>query len=149
MDKLLINLSPLFLLIIFMYFFFIKPQKKREKDTETMRKTVQVGDEIITIGGICGKVVRTKEDSIVIQVGADKVKFEIMRWSVSSVVNRDAVADAKKGSEKKEDESAPKKSLPKKMKKAEDAKEETPVAPTAEAETTVVAAEDEKANSEA
>ena len=104
MDKILVNLSPLLLLLIFMYFFFIKPQKKREKDTETMRKNVQVGDEIITIGGICGKIVRTKEDSVVIQVGADKVKFEIMRWSVSSVINRDALADAKKDSEKKEEE---------------------------------------------
>ncbi len=149
MDKLVINLSPLLLLIIFMYFFFIKPQKKREKETEMMRKTVQVGDEIITIGGICGKVVRTKEESIVIQVGADKVKFEIMRWSVSSVVNRDAVADAKKESEKKEDEPAPKKSLPKKMKKASDKKEEESVAPTADAETTATDNEGEKADSEA
>ena len=52
-----------------------------------MRSSLQVGDEIITIGGICGKIVKTKDETIVIQVGADKVKFEMMRWSVSQVVN--------------------------------------------------------------
>ncbi len=51
-----------------------------------MRKGLQVGDEIITIGGICGKIVKTKDESLVIQVGADKVKFEIMSWAVSRVV---------------------------------------------------------------
>lgn len=52
-----------------------------------MRSSLQVGDEIVTIGGICGKIVKTKDETIVIQVGADKVKFEMMRWSVSSVTN--------------------------------------------------------------
>ena len=75
----------LIILVVFigaMYFLLIRPQKKKEKTIQQMRNTLQVGDEIITIGGICGKIVKTKEDSIVIQVGADKVKFEMMRWSV-------------------------------------------------------------------
>ena len=63
-----------------MYFLLIKPQKKKEKEIKSMRDSISVGDEIVTIGGICGKVVKTKEDTIVIQVGADKVKFEMKRW---------------------------------------------------------------------
>ena len=81
-----VTILPLVILIAVMYFLLIRPQKKREKEVNAMRSSVQVGDEIITIGGICGKVVKTKEDSLVIQVGADRVKFEIMRWSVSKVV---------------------------------------------------------------
>ncbi len=60
----------LIILVVFigaMYFLLIRPQKKKEKTIQQMRNTLQVGDEIITIGGICGKIVKTKEDSIVIQ----------------------------------------------------------------------------------
>lgn len=86
-----------------------------------MRNSVKVGDEIITIGGIVGKVVKTKDDSLVIQVGADKIKFEIMRWAVSRVT---AEGKSIKGGAMEEEE-APKKALPKRMKKAEKAVEET------------------------
>ena len=90
-----------------------------------MRSSIQVGDEIITIGGICGKVVKTKEETLVIQVGADKTKFEVMRWSISKVVNEKAEA----AKETKTEEEAPKKSMPKRLgKKAEEAPvEETAV----------------------
>lgn len=71
-----------------MYFILIKPQKKKEKETTEMRKSVTVGDEIVTIGGICGKVVKTKDESIVIQVGSDKTKLEFKRWAISSVEKR-------------------------------------------------------------
>lgn len=122
---------PLLVLIVLMYFFMIKPQKKREKEAQDMRNSVQPGDEIITIGGICGKVVKTKEESIVIQVGADKVKFEIMRWAISKV---EPGTRTKKNAPVEED--APTKSLPKRLKKSENVVEETPAvaeeAPVAE-----------------
>ena len=72
-----------------MYFLLIRPQRKREKETNAMRSSIKVGDQIITIGGICGKVVKTKEESLVLQVGAghDRTRFEIMRWSVSKIVS--------------------------------------------------------------
>ena len=80
--------SQLVIILIFvvvMYFLLIKPQKKKDKEVADMRSNIQVGDEIVTIGGILGKVVKTKEESIVIQVGADKTKFEIKKWAVSAV----------------------------------------------------------------
>ena len=110
------------LMFVLMYFVLIRPQKKKDKETDKMRKGVQVGDEIVTIGGIMGKVVRTKEESITIQVGADKMKFEIMRWAVSKVTIP-AKSAAKKASIYDATEEAPKKGLPKRMKKAEDAEE--------------------------
>ena len=114
---------PLIILLLVMYFLLIRPQKKREKEVNAMRSGVQVGDEIITIGGICGKIVKTKDESLVIQVGADKVKFEIMRWAVSKVVEEG------KRSKATSEEEAPKK-MPKRIKKAaveEVVAEETPV----------------------
>jgi preprotein translocase YajC subunit len=70
-----------------MYFLMIRPQKKREREINTMRNSVKAGDEVITIGGIRGKIVkaREKEDVLTIQVGADKVKFDVMRWAISKV----------------------------------------------------------------
>ena len=115
----LIQLAPLLIIILIMYFLMIRPQKKKDKQIQDMRKSLQVGDEIITIGGICGKIVKTKEDSFIIQVGADKVKFEMMRWAVSSVTKasprRDVVDDVK--------EEEPKKIMPKRLRKSSEVEE--------------------------
>lgn len=118
------GILPLILLLLIMYFLLIRPQKKREKQVNAMRSSIQVGDEIITIGGICGKVVKTKEETLVIQVGADKTKFEVMRWSISKVVN-----EKEEAAKETKTEEAPKKSMPKRLgKKAEETPvEETPV----------------------
>lgn len=140
--SMLATLLPLVLLLVVMYFLLIRPQKKREKEVNAMRSSVQVGDEIITIGGICGKVVKTKDESLVIQVGADRVKFEIMRWAVSKVVEegkRHSKAKAEEYDDVEEVEEI-KKAKPKRMKKAapvEDSEESEDKAE--EAETEVVA----------
>lgn len=138
------NYASLIVLVIFiaiMYFLMIRPQKKRDKQIQEMRSSLSVGDEIITIGGICGKIVKTKDETIVIQVGADKVKFEMMRWSVSSVVNpsnkpRPSVLE-------EEEEKAPKKAMPRKLKKASEV-EETEAAEPEKAETSQSQSEAEK-----
>lgn len=120
------TLAPLILLILIMYFLLIRPQKKREKQVNAMRSAIKVGDDIITIGGICGKVVKTKDDTLIIQVGADKTKFEVMRWSISKVVNEAPSAPAKKTvkeTEPEEEQTETKKTLPKKLKKASEATE--------------------------
>ena len=117
---------PLIILLLVMYFLLIRPQKKREKEVNAMRSGVQVGDEIITIGGICGKIVKTKEESLIIQVGADKVKFEIMRWAVSKVVEESKRVS--QAADEQEVEEEVKKAKPRRMKKAAPVEEEA-VAP--------------------
>ena len=87
MNQSTMSILMLVLIIVVMYFLLIRPQKKKEKAINEMRNAIKAGDEIVTIGGICGKIVKTKDESLVIQVGADKVKFEIMRWAVSKVVS--------------------------------------------------------------
>lgn len=139
------TILPLVILIAVMYFLLIRPQKKREKEVNAMRSGVQVGDEIITIGGICGKVVKTKEESLVIQVGADRVKFEIMRWAVSKVVEETEKPAAKAHEEEAEETEVKKSSKPKKLKKAAPAEVEEAEEPAEEAEAEVV---EEKAEEE-
>lgn len=141
----MMSIGILILLLIVMYFLMIRPQKKREKETNAMRAGIQVGDEIVTIGGICGKVVKTKEETIILQVGPDKVKLEMMRWSVSKVVKEgprhfdraaddfDEVADA--------EEKEARKSKPKRMKKVAPV-EEAPEEVVEEAEEAVEEAVD-------
>lgn len=134
------TLVPLVVLLLVMYFLLIRPQKKREKQVNEMRSNVRVGDEIITIGGICGKVVKTKEESLVIQVGADKVKFEVMRWSVSKVVeNAKPTKKVSVPASSGDEDDEPKKAMPKRLKKKtdtdKDAEQEEPAKEeTAEAE---------------
>lgn len=138
------SLLPLVLLILIMYFLLIRPQKKKEKAVNEMRSNIKAGDEIITIGGICGKVVKVKDETIVIQVGAEKLKFEMMKWSVSKVVNSDdSKASSKKAKPAEETEEAPKKALPKRMKKAnEENQAETPVEDTVQETSPIEEAEE-------
>lgn len=69
-----------------LYFIFFRPQNKRKKKEEAMRKNAEIGDMITTIGGICGRIVGVKdENTIVIETGADRSKLQIKRWAIGSV----------------------------------------------------------------
>ena len=93
------------------YFMLIRPESKRKKKDEEMRSSIRNGDEIITIGGICGTVIDVKEDRIVIETSKDQVRMELMKWSVSSneTQARDQKAKAKKEQEAKAKAKAAKK----------------------------------------
>ena len=80
----LISIGMLVVLFAVFYFFIIRPQKKQEKQTNEMRNSIEVGDEITTIGGVVGKIVSIKDDVIVIETGADRVRVELARWAVST-----------------------------------------------------------------
>ena len=66
-----------------MYFLMIRPQKKKQKEEQAMRDNLQIGDEITTIGGIVGKIVTVKDDSLIIETGADRNRMKITRWAIS------------------------------------------------------------------
>lgn len=75
-------------LVAIMYFLMIRPQKKRQKEEQEMRSSLEIGDEIITIGGIVGKVVKIREEDIVIETGTDRVKMRLQRWAVNTNVTK-------------------------------------------------------------
>lgn len=118
-------------LFAIMYFLLIRPQKKQEKQVRDMRAALKVGDDIVTIGGICGKIVRVKDNRLTIQVGADKTKFDIEKWAVSRLDEgrKDTVTKASKNDE--EEKKVTPKSMKKLGKKEEAAAEEAPAAETA------------------
>ena len=81
---------PIILLIVVFYFFLIRPQKKRDKAEKEMRNSIQVGDEISTIGGFIGKVVSIKDDTLVIESSSDRTKLKLYRWAIRGKENAPA-----------------------------------------------------------
>ena len=67
-----------------MYFLMIRPESKRKKEAQNLRDSLQVGDEITSIGGITGTICAVKENTIVIESGADRVRIELTKWAVST-----------------------------------------------------------------
>ena len=82
--------SPIFTILMMvalfavMYFVMIRPQRKKQKEEQDMRDSIQIGDEITTIGGIMGRVVTVKDDSLVIETGSDRIKMKVTRWSIQA-----------------------------------------------------------------
>ena len=87
---------PMVLIIFFFYFLLIRPQKKKDKEAKTMRENIQIGDEIMTIGGIVGIVVKKSEDTVVIETGGDKSKLRIKNWAVQENITLTEKANAAK-----------------------------------------------------
>ena len=71
-------------LFALMYFMMIRPQKKRQKEEQEMRNALEIGDEIVTIGGIVGRVVTIRENDLIIETGADRNKMKIERWAINT-----------------------------------------------------------------
>lgn len=69
-------------MIAILYFFMIRPQRKRDKEVTEMRDSLEVGDEVITRGGIIGRVVNLKEDTVMIETGSDRTKIRVSRWAI-------------------------------------------------------------------
>ena len=80
-----ITMGLLVVLLVAMYFFMIRPQKKQEKETANMRNNLTVGDEITTIGGIIGKVVSIKDETCVIETTKDRTHIRILKSAISRV----------------------------------------------------------------
>lgn len=80
----LVQIVPLILVFVVMYFIMIRPQKKKEKEVQAMRSGLQVGDEVITVGGIIGRVVSLRDDTVVIETGTDRSKLRILRTAVQT-----------------------------------------------------------------
>lgn len=76
-------------MLVMMYFMVIRPQRTREKQQTEMRNSIEVGDGVTTIGGIVGRVVSVKDDTILVETGSDRVKIRLMKWAVQEVEKLD------------------------------------------------------------
>ena len=92
---------PLVIMFALLYFIAIKPQKKRDREMKEMQDSLQVGDEIVTGGGIVGIVVRTGEDTVVIETGGERQKLRIKNWAITeNVTAMERMKEAKAASKK-------------------------------------------------
>lgn len=109
-----------------MYFISIRPQKKKENEMKNLRNSLQIGDEIMTIGGFFGTVVRIKEDRVTIASGSEKTKLEISKSAINTVLNREINVSKKEEQvvEEKAEKVSPKKV--KKLSKKEEAVDDIP-----------------------
>ena len=85
---------PIGLLAMF-YFFAIRPQRKKEKEIKSMRSSLRVGDDVVTIGGLHGKISKVKGDVLILESGSAKTKLEVTRWAIGSVTNGNSKIDYK------------------------------------------------------
>ena len=92
------------LMLVLLYFMIYRPQKKQEKKDAAMRSSLEIGDQVTTIGGVIGRVVAIKDDTFVLETGADRVRIEITKWAVSTTGVQSSGEEKSSKEEKKEDE---------------------------------------------
>lgn len=114
------------LIILVFYFFMIRPQRKQEKKDSQMRDSLQVGDEVTTIGGIIGRVVSIKDETFTLETSRDRTKMRFLRSAIKSVDVRAADLRAAAEAPATTEEAAPAVEAPaeKKSKKDKKAKKE-------------------------
>ncbi len=83
---------PMIIVIVLLYFMMIRPQKKREKETQSMQDSLRVGDKIVTIGGIAGRVAKIKDEYVYIETGMpgvpEKSYIKMERSSIKEVTKK-------------------------------------------------------------
>lgn len=100
--SLLTMLIPLVLLGIVFYFFLYRPQKKQEKEVADMRNSIELGDVIVTTGGIVAMVVKVTDDMLLVETSGSRTKIQIQKWAVHSVIEKANEPEAKDDKETKE-----------------------------------------------
>ncbi len=91
------------LMLAFLYFIMIRPQQKADKQAREMLKNIQVGDEVVSIGGIVGIVMRVEEatDTVVLETGGDRLKIRLKRDAIKEDITLNEAAEAEKAAKKK------------------------------------------------
>ena len=96
------NILVMAVFFVAIYFFMIRPRAKRKKQEDEMRRSLRVGDEITTIGGIVGRIVSIKDgaESFIIETGSDRNKLKIKRWAISTCETAKTSANASSSNKK-------------------------------------------------
>ena len=78
---------PLILIFVIMYFLILRPQQKRMKEQRNMIAELKRGDQVVTQGGIIGKITDVKDDEVTVEI-AQGVKIRVVRATIAQVVNQ-------------------------------------------------------------
>lgn len=73
------------IMLAMLYFMIYRPQKKQEKKDAAMRNSLEIGDQVTTIGGVVGRVVAIKDDTFVLESGSDRVKIRFVKSAIGAV----------------------------------------------------------------
>ena len=101
----LMSVVPFVLIIAIFYFFIIRPQNKKQKETQKMIDALKKGDKVVTIGGIHGVVTSTKEKTVILKVD-DNVKIEVNRSAVAGVEKESVPSKSEKKADESKEESS-------------------------------------------
>lgn len=97
--SILVTVIPLALMLVVFYFLLIRPEKNRAKKEKEMRESLQVADEVVTIGGIIGRVLSIQEETVVVETGSDRNRIRVLKTAIAE--NRTAHDDVEKVTIKK------------------------------------------------
>ncbi|MBF1295240.1 MAG: preprotein translocase subunit YajC [Parvimonas sp.] len=103
MDQVTMQLVMLGGFMAIAYFLLIKPQKKRQKAIMEMRENLKIGDNIVTIGGIKGKIVELTDTDVVIETSDDGTKIEFIKSAIHSIVSKSEEPSDNEDDEEEED----------------------------------------------
>lgn len=81
--QMLTTILPIVLMVVIFYFLLIRPERKRSKKMKEMLDNLQVADEVVTTGGIIGRVLSVKEDTVLIETGSDRTRLRVLRSSIA------------------------------------------------------------------
>lgn len=73
------------------YFLLVRPQKKKDKELKQMRDSINVGDKVVTIGGLCATVAKVEEERVVLEVGPNRTKMPFEKWAIGTVTEKKEV----------------------------------------------------------
>jgi len=88
--------TPLIMMAVFVvifYFLLIRPQQKKQKEHQAMLGKITAGDEVVTAGGILGKVIETGDQFLTVEI-ADNVRIKVQRFQVTSLVPKGTLKGA-------------------------------------------------------
>ena len=71
------------------YFLLVRPQKKKDKELKQMRDSINVGDKVVTIGGLCATVAKVEEERVVLEVGPNRTKMPFEKWAIGTVTEKE------------------------------------------------------------
>ncbi len=73
------------------YLLLVRPQKKKDKELKQMRDSINVGDKVVTIGGLCATVAKVEEERVVLEVGPNRTKMPFEKWAIGTVTEKKEV----------------------------------------------------------
>ena len=83
--NMIISIVYMVALFAIFYFLFIRPQRKKEKQLEELRSSLEVGQMVTTIGGMLATVAKVEEEFVVLEVGPNRTKMPFKKWAIASV----------------------------------------------------------------